>query len=66
MFQKINFENVKKLQNIVVFYIKISSQNKEPPPLSKQSPFSSTSPFQEEIFHLHPYCQIRGSQSLPL
>ena len=33
--------------------------------LSKLSPlpFSLTPPFLEKIFHFHPYCQIRGSQS---
>ena len=51
-FKKYNFENLKKLQNIVnifLFFIKISCQSKEFP-LSKQSPFTSTPPFPENYF----------------
>ena len=34
------------------------------PPISKQSfPFRPTLPFLEKIFHYHPYCRIRRSQS---
>ena len=45
------------------FNIKV---NNPPPPLSKQSlPFCPTSPFLENIFHPHPYCQIWGGQFPP-
>ena len=64
IFQKNNMENLKKLEiavNIFVFFIKTSCQCKEST-LSKQSPFSLTPSFLE-MFHPHPYCQIKGSQS---
>ena len=64
IFQKNNTENLKKLEiavNIFVFFIKTSCQCKEST-LSKQSPFSLTPSFLE-MFHPHPYCQIKGSQS---
>ena len=64
-FKQNHFENLKKLQSIVnifVFFVKISCQSKESP-LSKQSPFSPIPSFLEKIFHPHPYCKIRESQS---
>ena len=63
IFQKNNFENSEKLQSIVnifVFFVKVSYQSKESLPFLNSPPFSSTPPF---LFHPHPHCQIRGSQS---
>ena len=60
LFHKTNFGNSRKLESIVnifVLFIKISCQSKESPP------FGPTPPFLEKIFHPHPYCQIRGTQS---
>ena len=57
MFQKNEFENLKKLESILIFYIFY-------PPISKQSAsFSPIPPFLEKTFHPHPYCQISGTQS---
>ena len=50
----------KIISNNFVFFIKISCQSKESSFLSIPL-LSPTAPFQEKIFHLHPYCQIRGS-----
>ena len=33
------------------------------PPFLKNPPLCLTPPILEKIFHLYPYCQIRGSQS---
>ena len=35
------------------------------PPILTIHPFSPTRPFLAKIFHPQPYCQIRGTQSLP-
>ena len=65
IFHKTKFGNSKKLESIVnifVFFTKISCQSKESP-LSKQfHPYSPTPLFLEEIFHPHPFCQIRAEK----
>ena len=51
--------------NIFVFYIKISCQSKESL-LSKRSHLQSNlSLSRKNIFPPHPFCQIRGTQSIP-
>ena len=65
-FKKNDFKTGKHF-NVFVIFIKISCQITKiymSTLLSKQYPFSPTHPFPEGIFHPHPYCQIRGSQSL--
>ena len=49
-------------KNYFVICKKIWCQSKEPPPLSKQFPFSPTPPFLEKIYHPHPYCHTWGTQ----
>ena len=66
IFHKTSFENYKKTgkhcKYFCLFYKNLMSKQRIPPfqtiPL-----FGPTLPFLEKIFHPHPYCQIKGSQS---
>ena len=56
-------KNCLALSIFLSFFIKILCQSKEFP-LSTQSTLKSNPSLLEKIFHPHPHCQIRGSQSL--
>ena len=59
---KIEKELLSTVYVFVFFYKKFMSKQRIPP-FYTIPPFSPTLPFLEKIFHPHPYCQIRGSQS---
>ena len=56
IFRKNAYENLKKLESILIFL------SKDLPVLSNL-PFSPTPFSLEKIFHPHPYCQIKESSS---
>ena len=58
IFRKNAYENLKKLESILIFL------SKDLPVLSNL-PFSPTPFSLEKIFHPHPYCQIKVAQSTP-
>ena len=58
IFRKNAYENLKKLESILIFL------SKDLPVLSNL-PFSPTPFSLEKIFHPHPYCQIKVAQATP-